>query len=197
MGQLTRVFEECLGKGAEPIKREPTTFGLDTDKLARILGICAEPDAHGDRMDQEQEKAELLHQRLAQALPSDTGTIESLPKILGKLRQAISAAASEPIGKLLLNPKTELRLIRQVKEYAKSLSKHSEGKPEYQTASTIYHCALAHALVNHNEKITSYSYDELGEAFSYLIKEKWIPGDLLELLKEARKHCEQAERNRK
>ena len=196
MGQLTKLFERCLDKGAEQIKEEPTTFGLGRDKLARILGICAEPEAHGDQMHREQKKTELLQQRLAQALPSDTRTIESLPKILGKLRQAISSVASEPIGKLLLNPKTELKLIKQVKAYAKSLSKNAQGESEYQTASMIYYCALAHALVFHNKKITRYTYDELGESFSYLTRETWIPNDLLGLLTKAKQHCEQAKRNK-
>jgi hypothetical protein len=157
----------------QTMPEEPTTFGLKPEKLARILSMCADTsDEHSQSSDQK--KTELLQNRLGQALPLDASTMEALPKVLGWFRRAIGAISTEPMGKLLMDPKADIDLIRRIKEYAKSLSKSAQSVAENQTSNTIYYLALAHALRFHGKKITTFSYDELGNAFKFLTNQKWI-----------------------
>ena len=170
------------------MKDKSTTYGLHPKKVIELLNIGKEISS--PQNDIEQNKIDLLTERLNESVPLYFSAEEKPSEKLSYLRQTIAVLAGEPIGKLLLNPKTDITLIRMIKDYSKNLSEKSESEVEQHTANTIYYAAIAHAFVFYNHKITNHSYENLKKFYAHLLKEKWIPENLLELFKNAFEFCE-------
>ena len=169
------------------MSKETTTFGLSSGKLAQLLSIGSDTDQDKNEMNQEQIKADLLHDRLAVSLPLGPSTVEMLPDIpLGK---TIGVLAGDPIGKLLQNPQTDIVVFRKIKDYSKKLSKNAKSETEHVIANTMYYAAIASALVFHKKRITKFSYKDLSHSFNMLSKETWIPSDIRSLFTKASKYC--------
>lgn len=139
--------------------------------------------------DIEQQKTDLLSDRLGDTLPLYYSTEQRPASKLRRLGQTIAALAGEPIGKLLQDPKTDVATIRMTKDYGRKLSANAKTEAEHHTANTIYYAAIAHALVRHDLKITKLSYEDLIESFCQLSKEDWIPKSLRDLFVEALEYC--------
>jgi hypothetical protein len=169
------------------MKDESTTFGLSPKKVVDLLNIGTEAGAAAS--DTNQQKADLLSDRLSETLPLYYSTEEKSSKRLRRLRQTIGVLAGEPIGKLLQDPKTDITVIRMTKGYGRKLSTRAKFEVEHQTANTIYYAAIAHALVCHDLKITKYSYTNMQQSFCHLSKENWIPKGLLDLFTKASEYC--------
>jgi hypothetical protein len=166
-----------------------TACDLSPERLLRILNIGSDVHHAEDKVSQEQTKAELLQDRLAERLPVDPPATEQLPNNLCKMHNMIGVLAGESIGKLLSDANTDIVLIRNIKDYGKKLSKYAKSEVERRVAKTIYYVAIAAGLVFHGLKITDLSYKDLERSFSLLSKEKWLPEGLLDLLKKAFGHC--------
>lgn len=167
-----------------------TTFGMNPEKLARLLNIGSDNKQAETKLDEDEIKAELLLDRLAETLRLDPSTRKTLPKNLGQLCDTIGALAAEPIRNLLQDPKTDIVLIRKIKDHGKKLSQTAKAEAEHQVANTIYYAAIAYALVFHNLKITTFSYKDLGQSFSLLSKEVWIAEGFQSLFAKASEYCQ-------
>lgn len=164
------------------MKKETTTHGLSLKKVLELLNIGS--DVGTDRGDADRDRMDLLNDRLNQTLP----LYEDEPRKKSKqLRRTIAVLSGEPIGKLLRDPKTELSIIKTIKEHGRRLADRSKSEAEHQVANTIYFAATAHALVFKKEKITRFSNEDLQQAFDRLSRENWIPEWLLTLFSEAGK----------
>lgn len=169
------------------MKKEPSTFGLSLKKVVKLLNIGADMRQTQDNI--EQQKADLLSDRLSETLPLYYSTEQKPASKLRRLGQTIAALAGEPIGKLLQAPKTDIAIIKMTKDYARRLSASAKSEAEHHAANTIYYAAIAHALVRHDLKITKLSYQDLLESFCQLSKEDWIPKNLCELFAGASEYC--------
>jgi len=170
---------------------ETTTFGLSSKKLVRLMKIAEETEQTQEKVDQKRIKTELLHDYLAQTLEVYKYAGEEFKTKHGHLRNTINVLSSEPIGKLLQNPGTEIGLIRMVKDHSSKLSKCAKSKAERQVANTIYYAAIAHALLFHNRRITRYTYESLSKSFTKLTKENWVPNNMSNLFVQATKASQQ------
>lgn len=166
--------------------RESTAFGLSPKKVVDLLRIGS--DTSSTSSDPEQEKAELLCNRLNEKLPVSASSSRKLAKKQGQMRRTIDALAGEPIGKLLQDPKTDMTLLRKAKNYGRGLSEQARTEAEHHTANVIYYAAIASALVFHNQRITNFSNKDLELSFTLLSKAKWIPSDLTGLFRKAGQH---------
>lgn len=171
------------------MKKKSTTFGLEPEQLASLLGIGSETRRLYRKSNPDQKKAEMLRRRLRGTLPLDKSQVEMLPAVLSHLCHTIGLLAGETNMDLLLNPDTDIYLIKRVKDYYKKLSRHAESEVEYETAKAVYFAAIASALVFHKLRITKFSYKNLKSLFASLLKKKWIPRDLAVLFNDARKYC--------
>ena len=171
--------------------KETTTFGLNSEKLLRLLKIGEDAVSAEVPEDKDRKRAELLYDLLMQPLPVRGAVKENLPANQSQLRKKIDVLSSEPIGKLLLDPETDIDTIRMVKDYASRLSKHAKSKAEHHVANTIYYVAIAHALTFCDKMITRYTNESLTKSFSKLSGEDWIPKDLCNLFAEAANICQQ------
>ena len=157
--------------------------------MVRLFNIFADTSEAGKEKDLDEIKAILLQDWFAQTLSSSPPPSGELSRNQSKLANTIWAHASEPIGERLKDPKTEISLIRKIKEYSKKLSRRAKSKVEHHAANTIYYAAIAHGLVFSDSRITSFSYKELRKSFSHLSNEAWIPKGLLELFMNASEYC--------
>ena len=169
--------------------KEPTAFGLSSEKLTHLLKIGSDINESDTQLALDQEKAELLHDRLDATLPPDPATMKALPKVPGGLRNTLGVLASEPIGQLIQEPKTKVEVIKNIKDYNKKLSQSADCEVAYETTSVVYYGAIASGLVFHDRKITNFSYKELERSFGVLSKKKWIPLDLRGLFRKASQYC--------
>ena len=169
------------------MKDKSTTYGLNPERIAELLNIAK--DAESASVDTNQDKSELIIEKLNETVPIYFSTEQNPTKKLKRLRHTIAVLSGEPIGKLLENPKTDIKLIRMIKDYGRKLSDKAESEAEHHISNTIYYAAIAHALVYHDIRITNYSYDKLMKSYDFLLEEQWIPKNLLNLFGKAIKHC--------
>ena len=169
--------------------KEPTTFNLNPEKLANLLLLGSDIEKTQNSATQDEKKSELLHDRLESSLPNDSQTEKILPNTLGEIRNTINLLISEPIGKLLQNTGTDITVIRKIKDYGKRLSISANSDIELETANTIYYAAIGFCLVNHNHRITKFSYKDLEHYFSLLSTKIWIPQYLRNLFLSASQYC--------
>jgi len=143
---------------------------------------------HGG-LSEKRKKTQMLNSRLAQTLPLDKSQIGALHVVLGELCHTIGLLAGGTILALLHDPSTDISLIVRIKRYGKRLFVRAGSEAEHEVATVIYLAAIASALVYHDVVITKSSYRKLVVFFSCFTKEKWIPRDLSDLLRVARKCC--------
>ena len=172
------------------MEEDPTTSGLDPDRLKELLSICSEASQANSEMGTDQEKTELLQDLLAQKLPSELPEKGPLSDELTHLCHMSGLSAGESIKTILNNPQADITLIRKVKDCAKELSQQAASEAERDTANTIYYAAIASALVLHNIRITKFSYKDLENAFSVFTKTVWVSSDLSGLFERACEYCQ-------
>lgn len=169
------------------MKDKPTTFGLSLKQVAKLLKAGIDVPAIPN--DAHQQKADLLSDRLSDTLAVYYLTEEEPSRKLSRLRKTIGALAGESVGKLLLDSKTDIDLVRMVKAHGRKLSTSAKSEAEHQTANTIYYAAIAHALVWHYRKITKHSHKYLQDSFIHLSEEDWMPKGLVDLFIKASEYC--------
>lgn len=170
------------------MKKESSTFGLSLEKVVKLLNIGA--DISANKSDTGQQKAELLSDKLNETFPLYASTQKKLTETLVRLRKTIEVLAGDPIGKLLKEPKTDIVIIRMIKDYGRQLSTNAKTETEHHVSNIIYYAAIAHALVFDDLRITKFSYKDLQRSFCRLSQENWIPEGLLDLFIKASKYCE-------
>ncbi len=170
-----------------------STSGLSPKRLARLLGIGLESEQEKDRGKSDFNTAELLNVRLEGILPLDTTIVEELPAILGRLFRDFIPCDRKNLGQVLTNPKADLDTIQKIRGYAKKMASRKEPGAEKTVAVAIYYAAIANALLYHDIKITTHSYESLTDSFQRLSGKPWMSAELTGLLKKAcalcRKKC--------
>jgi len=171
------------------IMAKKSTHGLKPDQLADLLSIGIDEADFVDKISDSETIAELLHERLVKSLPRDASLLDSLLVIMGKMGYKMESLAGKSLGEVLLDAETDIGLLQAIKTYGKKLSFTVDSDDENAVALTIYHAAIAGALVHHNKKISTSSYDALARSFSILIDKKWLTPELRELFVKACSIC--------
>jgi len=141
---------------------ESKTFGLSPEKLADLMKIGSDTKDLDNQISPEQQKAELLCDRLAELFPLDSAEPGSCAVTSDHLSSILKLQCNEAVGKILQNPKSDILVIRRIKGYYNKLSENTDSKNERDIAIAIYYAAIACALVFHNEKISRFSCSRLG-----------------------------------
>ena len=170
------------------MKEKSTTFGLKPQKIIELLKISRDSDSGSVNV--VQNKSDLISEKLNDTVPIYFSAEKRPVRRLRRLQHTIAVLSGEPIGKLLQNPKTDIILIKIIKDYCRKLSSLTESEAEHHVYNTIYYAAIAHAIVYHDTKITNYSYEKLRDSFYYLLRQNWIPDNLIDLFKKVAKICE-------
>lgn len=170
---------------SDPLK----TFGLSPEKMAELLRMGTDEQNGAEPISDDQQKAELLVDRLAEPLPLSPSVMKLLPDISSLLTGVVGGCGSEPIGNLLKNSDVEISVLRKIKNYNNDLSKCAEAKIDRDIAVVLYYAAIASALVFYNKRISGLSYKDLDKSFSSLIGKSWIKTELVRLFTKAREIC--------
>ncbi|MCU0917712.1 MAG: hypothetical protein MUC88_24590 [Planctomycetes bacterium] len=169
--------------------KKSSTFGLPRDQLAELWTLGEDlppaPAAPGPAPD----RTSLLRTHLAESLPLEAGLARLLPKILTAVCEKLQPFAGGCCGVLLVNPQTELSVLRAIKDLHKQRAAAAEVGPLQDVAAAIYYAAIASALVHHAVRITKLSYDSLARSFASLSQSDWLPPDLQTLLTQAHQEC--------
>jgi hypothetical protein len=171
------------------MKKKTTTFGLTPGKISDLLKICAEFSSNDADMDTKQKKIELLQDRLSETLLMGLSENNPLSEKLTQLCNISGITSGETIRNLLLNPGTDIELIRKIKEHGKNLFQNAKTEIERDTADSIYYATIAHALIYKDLRITKFSYEELEKALSFFAQAGWISKDLLDIFNTAIQYC--------
>jgi hypothetical protein len=85
-------------------------------------------------------------------------------------------------------------MLGAIKAYGKKLSFTVVHETESSIGVTMYHAAIAAALLGHDERISSSSFEELADAFDLLGGKSWMLAELVDLFTKAcgvcREKCE-------
>ena len=165
-----------------------STYGLRLDQLAGLFSLGIESSLEG--CDGQQRMAAMLHEHLTSALPAGPLLLDALVMMVGRLGYKTHSLGGKTLVEILLNPRTDLGLLRAIKECCKRLSSSLDSKDEAAIATTLYYAAMASALVYHDKKITQHSYDMLDEACALLIEKPWMDRELAGLFSRARGLCQ-------
>lgn len=162
-----------------------STYGLRLDQMANLLALGAErPEAGPEHADDEALR-NLLQEQLTCAEPKGSLLRETLMMML----ESLDPLRGKPLGEFLLDPQSDLDLVRAIKDCSKTLSCALDSADETALARTVYFAAIAGALVHHDTKITQSSYQTLDASLTTLIEKPWMAPQLVELFCQAREIC--------
>ena len=167
-----------------------STHKLKPGQLVRLLSMGVEGMDSVHIVCDDKATADLLRNKLKSALPKDSFLVESLLIVTERLGRDMRALVGKPLGEVLLDPETDINLLRAIKDYSKELSSSFVSEAETAVAITIYYAALASSLLYHDKKITQYSYETLGQYFTALMKKKWMAPELVKLFSRAHSICQ-------
>ncbi|MFC1604646.1 hypothetical protein ACFL5F_06425 [Planctomycetota bacterium] len=171
--------------------KDSTTFGLKPDKLAQLWNMEDKMDQGKNEENQNQMKAELLRDKLAQKIPLDHVVAQILPKALAQVCKDIQPFTGNSYGVLLNDPLTDITILTKIKDNNKKLAQHISSETEYDVITVIYYAAIASALIYHDQRITSFSYDHLNDKYTSLLENTWLTSDLREVFQKALNLCVQ------
>ncbi len=172
----------------DPASKAPNP---DPEKLARLWDIGS--DVHvgstDEACDSDERYTELLSDWLARQLPPslvETQDLESLlPAVLRQLCRELRPFSGDSIGLLLTDFRTDVQVLRTIKDYAKEVGEVATDKLERDAALAIYFAAIASARVFHNAHISQHSDKKLQSAFATLGKRDSVPVELRSLFQKA------------
>lgn len=177
---------------------EPSiTSELNPKKLGRLLKLYSETEEKTDSLSPDQQRALLLRNFLADALPLSSKALQELPVLMQQMYGETPRLEGKSLYELLLEPKTALHDLEAAKELAKRKVNNAQSQAEKEVAGVVYYTAIAAALAFHGEKITQHSDQQLRDSFESLASKKWILVELKDLFKTARNNsggrssCEQ------
>lgn len=173
----------------EKMEEKSNTFGLDPDKMADLLRIGFETGDSVAEVSADEEKGELLLDRLAEPLLLDPSFVRSLPDVPHLLSNAMELCSGNTIEDLLLNKDVGVGLLKKVKDVNNKLSRQTDSKVEKDVAIAIYYAAIASVLVFRGQKITGFEYSDLEKSFEQLKGKSWMSTDLRDLFERACEVC--------
>lgn len=170
--------------------RKKSTFGVAPKKLAELLRISSESDDSQAELTEDQKKAQLLLDRLAEPLLLDPSVVKMLPSIPSLLSSAMELCDGESIGQILMDPGTDISVLRKIKGFNNKASRRTDCPIECDTAIAVYYAAIASALVFHNKRISRFGYEELEKSFAQLADKPWMDPSIVELFGRAGQVCQ-------
>ena len=165
-----------------------TTFGLDSDKIRKLLQMGLGIPAKAGETPGPLDKTVLLEQWLKEKLPTHAAPTQVSPDKPSGKTLSLDVLLDMPVGKLL-GPQTSLTMLMALKDYAKAKVKSSERPEVRDVATVVYYAAIACAWVEHQQMISSVSVPELCEAMKTLANKSWVCPDIRTWFDKALRRC--------
>ena len=171
------------------MQNESSTHGLNHERLAKLWKIGQDLPEEHPNIDGDQEKAELLREQLAESLPLNKKAAQLLPSILREVCEKFKPFMGGSIKDLLTDRDTDPLVAEAIKNVYREQAESAPSERGRQVATAIYYLAIAHALANHDVRITKFPYHSLSQSFEKLARSRWITPALKQLFAEARETC--------
>lgn len=174
--------------------KRKSIYGLKPSQLGRLLSVSAWiPESVSD-VSEDQIKAAVFRDRLNRRLSDDPSFVEVLRSASAPPTEAVAGSLDRSVKVVLLDPQGSLMVLQAIKDHSKRLSAMVTSGSETLIATTIYHAAIAAALVHHGRRITKYSWENLTDRFSLLAQRMWIDDDTRGLFARAAECCRKKQR---
>jgi len=171
--------------------KDETTYGLSPNQLARLLAIGLESSDSQDNSPPSGRFAGVLQDMLHSKLSLDPAMTDAFPTVLNRSCDELLPTAGRTTSDLLLDSKTDLGVIKTLKDYYKALVRRGGPEAKQAAATVIYYAAIASALVFHAHKITQHSHEKLQKAYAELEQKPWVLPELKDLFRRAKAACHQ------
>ncbi|MEN6423896.1 MAG: hypothetical protein ABFE13_00925 [Phycisphaerales bacterium] len=170
--------------------RDSTRLGLNPDQLSRLWNIGDAVELYAVPNDSDQAKTEFLRDVLVERMPLEPMVTRVLSRALSQACEGVQPFPNNSYGLLLADPATDVTILTRVKDHAKELVRpvHSEG--ERQVLAAVYYAAIACALIYHDRRISSFSFDCLAQQYKSLLEQAWLTSDLRDLFEKAKEYCD-------
>lgn len=163
---------------------------LNDGQKTRLLSLGIEPDRPVAMPDGDEQRGDLLCDILRHPLPPD-GQAEPAD-VAEQSCVPFQSIAGPPLRELLLDPKTDVVVLRKIKEYAKTMGKKAGTDVEKDVFLAIYLAAIAAARLFYADRITEHSDANLTRFFEFFGRQPWMPTVLVGLFRKARSSCQEA-----
>ncbi len=165
---------------------------LNDGQKTRLLGLGLEPDRPVPVPDEDEQRGDLLCDLLRRPIPADGLAPRESPSILGQSCPPFRAVAGPPLRELLLDPKTDIAVLRRIKECAKTMGQKAGSEAEKDAFLAVYLAAIAAAGLFHSDRITEHSDADAARFFEFFARRPWMPSDLVDLFRKAIFSCQEA-----
>ena len=171
--------------------KRKSTYGLTPAQLVRLLDVSAHAVEAMDGMSGDQTQNARLSEHLSRRLSQDVPLREALLHAAGPSKSQVESLLDRSLRDALLAPDSDKALLRTLKDHSKRLFSQITSGHEHLIGMTIYHAAIASALVHHGQRITRYSYEDLEKRFVTLADKPWMVCELKGLFLQATQICRQ------
>jgi len=162
---------------------------LNEQQKIRLLNLGLESDRPSASPDADEQKGDLLCDLLRCPLPTRLSE-QGASSVVGEKWSFVGGAVIGPrLGELLLDPTTDLAVLRRVKEYAKSLGKDAGSEVQKDVFLAIYFAAIAAAVTSHEQRITEHTDEDLARFLESFALAAWMPKTLRSCFTEAARWC--------
>ena len=165
--------------------------GLGPRQLADLLSIGLVKDSFSNHaMNSDDEIKRFFQLLLKRKIPKEACLVDAIMLFLREDKVYSNRIINHSLGELLTNPKTEIDLLKTIKDYSKKIYQSTISKGENSIAIAIYYAAIAGGLVYHDIKISEHNYNTLKSAFSNLMQRPWITTEIKHLFSQAYEICQ-------
>lgn len=169
--------------------KDTDSLELTDQQKTRLLDLALGPPDPGEPRSEDEERGDLLHDLLRCSLPRRAGSHEERDGAATASSQGLRSVAGPPIGELLLDPKTSIDLLKEIKQYAKARGSQATSEREKDVFLTLYFAAIAAARVSYGERITEHTDKDLIQFFRHFAQTVWVPTHLRGLFAESEECC--------
>lgn len=166
-----------------------STYGLKLDQLTKILSLGAADAVPPTGFCDEDMIAGHLRGQLAEPLEADSELLVALGPVLERSGVKSPELVGRSLCSVLTDGKAGLELLGAVKTYGKKVSFTVVHETDGSVGVTMYHGAIASALLGHDEKISSSSWKDLAGAFDLLAGKGWMMAELADMFSKASSVC--------
>ncbi|MFC1792966.1 hypothetical protein ACFL3Q_05205 [Planctomycetota bacterium] len=173
------------------MNKKSTLYGISPQKVRHLLDDCLNEKQNPQSLKKTSSTEELLREYLTKKCPTGLDEItKNSSIIIVHMQNQMLLRSGKSVAEALSDPKTDLVILREIKEHYKEISFSEDSKRKRHAATAIYFAAIAHALVFHNQKISEYSFDKVYQSLNKIAANQWITADLKNLYIKAQEICQ-------
>jgi len=155
----------------------------------RLLSLALDAEGQDVPASGDEERGDLLCDILRCPLPAQASGANGPLAATGGSHPTLRSVHGPPIRELLAAPDADVSVLRQIKEYAKTLGARTESEIEKDVFLAIYFAAIAGARVFHGEHITEHTDEDLSRFFRGFADAAWMTTNPAELFEKAAACC--------